>query len=63
MARRGGIAVSLQGAVLDVEVVITDLEPDCVNISSRLEDTHSESPRAHPEVRTRTWAYDSQRLA
>jgi hypothetical protein len=34
-----------------------------VNISSRLEDTHSESPEAHPEVRTRTRVYDSQGLA
>ena len=31
----------------------TDLEPNRVNISRRLEGTHSESPEARPEVRTR----------
>ena len=29
----------------------TDLEPNCVNISSRIEDAYSESPEARPEVR------------
>jgi hypothetical protein len=33
------------------------------NISRTLKDTHSESPGARPEVRTRTRACDSQRLA
>ena len=34
----------------DVQGRNTDLEPNRVNISRRLEDTHSESPEARPEV-------------
>jgi hypothetical protein len=41
----------------------TDLEPNRVNTSRRLEDTHSESPEARPEVRTRPRVCDSQGLA
>ena len=53
------------GAVqgLDVQAVALMLEPNRVNISSRLEDTHSESPEARPEVRTRPRVCDSQGLA
>lgn len=41
----------------------TDLEPNRVNISRRLEGTHSESPEARPEVRTRPRVCDSQGFA
>jgi hypothetical protein len=41
----------------------TDLVPNRAYISRRLEDTHSESPEARPEVRTRPRVCDSQGLA
>jgi hypothetical protein len=47
----------------DIQGRNTDLEPNRVNISRRLEDTHSESPEARPEVRTRPRVCDSQGLA
>ena len=54
---------SLQGAGPGRRGRNTDLETELREYPSRLEDTHSESPEARPEVRTRPRVCDSQGLA